>query len=73
MQWRTLLELSKSVFPNVYDQISITFNDKSIEFVALKAHFQKCCTVTSTSLSSPETNLKQVMKMAARPKMEPQI
>lgn len=71
MQQGMLLELPKSVFPSLHDQISITFNDKSIEFVALRAHSQKRCAVTSTSLSSPETNLKQVMKMAARPKMEP--
>lgn len=71
MQPGTLLELPKSVFPSLYDQISIAFNDRSIELVALRVHFQKCCAVTSASLSSPETNLKQVMKMAARPKMEP--
>ena len=64
------LRLFKSYFPSLYDhRISITFNDNSIERVFLRAHFQKCSALTPTSLSLPETGLKQVMKMTTGPKM----
>ena len=64
-----LLRLFKSVFTSSHDHsISVTLNDNSIERVFLRADFQKCSTLTPTSLASPETGLKEVMKMTTGPK-----
>lgn len=64
-----LLRLFKSVFTSLCDHsISVTLNDNSIEHVFLRADFQKCSSLTPTSLASPETGLKGVMKMTIGPK-----
>lgn len=60
--------LYNSMFPSSGDhRVSVTFNDNS-RGVFLREHFQKCCAVTSTGLSSPETNHKMVMKNYYRDK-----